>query len=73
MTSHFIKNLYLGSDLSDEQLQNIPNARVELHIHALYKNLQVFLFIYFFFIFFQKFQCLALLSEIKIETLKLKA
>ena len=41
MTSHFIKNLYLGSDLSDEQLQNIPNARVELHIHALYKNLQV--------------------------------
>ena len=41
MTTHFLKNLYLGSELTDEQLKEITQARTELHIHVLYKNLQV--------------------------------
>ena len=41
MTTHFLKNLYLGSELTDDQLKEITQARTELHIHVLYKNLQV--------------------------------
>ena len=37
----FLKNLYLGSELTDEQMKDIPYPRAELHFHVLYKNIQV--------------------------------
>lgn len=41
MTTHFLKNLYLGSELTEDELKDIPNPRLELHYHVLHKNLQV--------------------------------
>ena len=41
MTSYFIQNLYLGRGLSEEKMANIPHPRMELHIHVMYKTLQV--------------------------------
>ncbi len=41
MTLAFMKNLYLGSSLSEEELKDIPNPRAELHFHVLNKNIQV--------------------------------
>ena len=41
MTTNWLKALYLGKELSDEEYKDIPNYRFELHCHVLYKNLQV--------------------------------
>ena len=41
MTTNFLKHLYLGSELTDEQMAEIPNYRAELHWHVMNKNLQV--------------------------------
>ena len=41
MNLHFLRNLYLGSELTEDQLQDIPYPRAELHYHVMYKNLQV--------------------------------
>jgi len=38
---HFMKNLYLGSELTEEQLKDIPYPREELHFYVLHKNIQV--------------------------------
>ena len=36
-----MKNLYLGTELTDEQLKDIPYPREELHFYVLHKNIQV--------------------------------
>ena len=36
-----MKNLYLGTELTDEQLRDIPYPREELHFYVLHKNIQV--------------------------------
>lgn len=41
MTLNLFKTLYLGSELTNEEYENIPNYRFELHWHVLYKNLEV--------------------------------
>ena len=38
---NFMKNLYLGTELTDEQLKDIPYPREELHFYVLHKNVQV--------------------------------
>ena len=38
---NFMKNLYLGTELTDEQLKDIPYPREELHFYVLHKNIQV--------------------------------
>ena len=38
---NFMKNLYLGTELTDEQLRDIPYPREELHFYVLHKNIQV--------------------------------
>ena len=41
MNLPFFKNLYLGQELSEDEFKDIPNPRIELHFHVMYKNLQV--------------------------------
>eukprot|EP00093_Oithona_nana_P014634 14634.XXX_2847_4006_1 [CDS] Oithona nana genome sequencing. len=41
MNLPFIKNLYFGQELSEDEIKDIPNPRAELHFHVMYKNLQV--------------------------------
>ena len=41
MTSHLFKRLYLDSKLTDEEYQDIPQPRFELHYHVAYKFAQV--------------------------------
>ena len=36
-----MKNLYLGTELTEEQLKDIPYPREELHFYVLHKNIQV--------------------------------
>ena len=38
---NFMKNLYLGTELTDQQLKDIPYPREELHFYVLHKNIQV--------------------------------
>ena len=38
---NFMKNLYLGTELTDVQLKDIPYPREELHFYVLHKNIQV--------------------------------
>jgi len=40
MTQNLLKTLYLGKELSEDELQDIPNYRAELHFHVMYKNAQ---------------------------------
>ncbi len=35
------KQIYLGTSLTDDQLEDIPNPRAELHFHVLTKGVQV--------------------------------
>ena len=41
MNLPFIKNLYFGQELSEDEIKDIPHPRAELHFHVMYKNLQV--------------------------------
>lgn len=41
MTSHLLKTLYFGTELTPEEHADIPHYRAELHFHVLYKNIQV--------------------------------
>merc|ERR1711971_1186629 len=38
---HALANLYVGSELTDDQLKDIPYPRQELHFYVLHKNIQV--------------------------------
>jgi len=40
MTQNLLKTLYLGKTLTEDELQDIPNYRAELHFHVMYKNAQ---------------------------------
>jgi len=40
MTVNLVKSLYLGTELTEDELQDIPNYRGELHFHVMYKNAQ---------------------------------
>ena len=41
MTTNWLKALYLNKDLSDEEYKDIPNYRMELHCHVMYKCFEV--------------------------------
>ncbi len=41
MSENLFKILILGQELSEEQMQDIPNPRAELHLHVATKNAQV--------------------------------
>ena len=41
MTTNRMRQIFLGSELNDAELEDIPSARVELHAHVLTKFVQV--------------------------------
>ena len=41
MTTNRVKQILLGSELTDAELEDIPSARMELHTHVLTKFVQV--------------------------------
>ena len=41
MTSHFVNAMLLGKQLTAEEHADIPHYRAELHVHVLYKSIQV--------------------------------
>jgi uncharacterized membrane protein len=40
MSKEWAENLFLAKDLNDQQMEAIPNPRLELHIHVLYKTVE---------------------------------
>jgi len=45
MTQFWLGRLLIGTNLTDEQYEDIPKPRLELHVHVLYKNAEVGLFL----------------------------
>ena len=41
MSTHRMRQIFLASELTDAELEDIPSARVELHAHVLTKFVQV--------------------------------
>jgi len=41
MTTNLFRALYLGQDLSDEDLKDIPQPRFEVHWHVMYKHVEL--------------------------------
>ena len=41
MTTNRVRQLFLGSELSDAELEDIPSPRMELHAHVMTKFVQV--------------------------------
>ena len=41
MSTNRVKQIFLGSELTDAELEDIPSARMELHAHVLTKFVQV--------------------------------
>ncbi len=40
MTNIFFKNLYLGSELSDDEMADVPYPKFELYYHVIFKTVQ---------------------------------
>ena len=41
MTTNWVSALLLNTKLTDQQYEDIPRPRLELHTHVLFKNIQV--------------------------------
>ena len=41
MSTNRVKQIFLGTELTDAELEDIPSARMELHAHVLTKFVQV--------------------------------
>ena len=41
MSTNRVKQIFLGSELTDAELEDIPSPRMELHAHVMTKFVQV--------------------------------